>query len=388
MSEDSSLAISLIHGDPLLRLQRRFGLVPTGGLGVGRRALALALLTWLPLVVWALLSGHALPGAAGEPLLRHFGVQVRCLVAIPLFVLAEGVAHGITLRLLPHFVRSGLVTEADRPRFREVLVGVARLRDRTLPWAMILGLAIAAQALGAGESHEVVWAEDSPLPSSFGFGAWWFTWIARPIFLGLLLGWLWRLVLLCVLFRRIARLDLALVPTHADGAGGLGFLESTPVMFSPVVFGISAVLASRWAHDVLYHGVHVQELRMQMIAVVVLAALLFLAPLALWLPTLRACKRRALLDYGILVGEHGRLVRRRWILHEPVADAELLGAPEIGPVADTLSLYEAVRKMRTVPIGRSSLLAIVLAAGIPMLPVLTIEIPIKELLLGLLKTLA
>ncbi len=54
--------------------------------------------------------------------------------------------------------------------------------------------------------------------------------MARPIFLALLLGWLWRLILLCVLFHRIARLDLALVPTHPDRDGGLGFLEATPVL--------------------------------------------------------------------------------------------------------------------------------------------------------------
>ena len=385
---DPEFALSLVRGDALLRLQRRIGLVPADGLGVGRRAIALALLSWLPLALWALVSGHALPGAAGEPLLQHFGVQVRCLLAIPLFVVAEGVAHAVTSRLLPHFVRSGLVSEASRPRFREVLLGVAKLRDLTLPWVLILGLVMAGQALGAGGTHDLIWAGEGDAPTSFGFGGWWFAWVSRPIFIALLLGWLWRLALLCVLFRRIAGLDLALVPTHPDRAGGLGFLESIPVMFSPVVLGISAVLASRWAHDVLYHGVHVQALRIQMIAVVVIALLLFLAPLLLWQPPLRACKRRALLDYGALVGEHGRLVRRRWILREPVADTALLGAPEIGPVADTLSLFDAVAKMRTVPIGRSSLLAIALAAALPMVPVLAIEIPIKELLLGLLKTLA
>jgi hypothetical protein len=159
-------------------------------------------------------------------------------------------------------------------------------------------------------------------------------------------------------------------------------------MFVPVVLGLSGVLASRWAHDVMYHGVHVATLRMQMIAVVVLALVLFLAPLLLWFGTLSATKRQALLDYGNLVGEHGRLVRRRWILRDPITDDSLLGAQEIGPVADTITLYEAVRKLRVVPIGRSSLLMIALAAGVPMLFVLAIEIPIRELLTGILKTLA
>lgn len=387
MTQEGELALSLIRGDAMMRVGRRIGLVPQGGLGVARRAVALALVTWLPIAIWALFARRALPGEVLEPLLQHFGVQVRCLVAIPLFVLAEGVAHGITTRLLPHFVHSGLVAPADVPRFVEVLRGASILRDRTLPWFVILGVALAAQTLGPTDSHELVWAKDAAATVSFGFGGWWFAWVARPIFLSLLLGWLWRLVLLCVLFRRIARLDLALVPTHPDRAGGLGFLETTPLLFAPVVLGISAVFASRWAHDVLYHGVHVTALRPQMIALGVILLLLFVAPLLLWYGPLRAAKRRALLDYATLVGEHGRLVRRRWILKETLPDAPLLAAPEIGPVADTISLYEAVRKMRPVPIGRSSLAAIALAAVLPMIPVLAIEIPVRELLKTLLATL-
>ncbi len=388
VKQDSDFALSLIRGDALFRLERRIGLAPEDSLGVGRRALALALFSWLPIVLSALLSGRALPGEAGEPLFQHFGVQVRCLVAIPLFVLAEGVAHGLTMRLLPHFVRSGLVSEAERPRLREVLTAVARLRDRTLPWVLILGAVIAWQALGSGDSHELIWTGDDAAPARFGFGGWWFAWVTRPIFLALLLGWLWRLVLLCVLFRRIGGLDLQLVPTHPDRAAGLGFLEKIPTLFSPVVLGLSAVFASRWAHDVLYHDVHVDSLRLQMGAVVVLSLLIFLAPLLLWLGPLAAAKRRALLDYGALVGEHGRMVRERWILRREVADDALLGAQEIGPVADTITLYDAVRKQRVVPIGAGSVLPIALAAALPMLPVLAIEIPIRDLLLKLLKTLA
>jgi hypothetical protein len=280
------------------------------------------------------------------------------------------------------------VRPADRPRFLAILRSVAQLRDRTLPWTLILGLALAAQTLGAEQPHELAWASDGAAPAGFAFGAWWFTWVARPIFLGLLLGWLWRLCLLCVLFRRIARLDLSLVPTHPDRAGGLGFLGEMPLLFGPVVLAISAVFASQFAHDVLYHDVHVTALRAQMITLIVVSLLLFLAPLALWLPPLRAAKRRALLEYAALVGEHGRLVHRRWIEREALAEAPLLAAPEIGPVADTITLYDAVQKMRTVPIGRSALLGIGLAAALPMLPVLAIEIPIRELLMKLLKTLA
>jgi hypothetical protein len=44
-------------------------------------------------------------------LLQHFSVHVRCLVAIPLLIMAEIVAQGMIGRLMPQFVRSGLVSD-------------------------------------------------------------------------------------------------------------------------------------------------------------------------------------------------------------------------------------------------------------------------------------
>jgi hypothetical protein len=388
VSAEDEAALSLVRGDALLRAQRAIGLVPRDGLGVARRALVLALFTWAPLAIAAALQNRALPGAVEEPLLGHFGIHVRCLVAIPLLVLAEAVSHGVTTRLIPQFLNAGLVVGAERERLREVLRGVAQLRDRTLPWVVVLGLVVTVLLVSPSPAadHELAWAGE-PTGAS-GFGAFWFRWVMRPLFTVLLLAWLWRLLLAFLLCARLARLELSLVPTHPDGAGGLGFLESLPSAFSPVVFALSAALASRWAHDVVYHDVHVAALRMPMIAFLVVVAVLFLAPLVPWQRPLAAAKRRAELEYAALVAEHGRLVRRRWIEREPVGDEPLLAAPEIGPVADTLALYEAARKMRTLPIGRRSLIAILLPAAIPLIGVLAIEIPVKDLLLGLLKTLA
>jgi hypothetical protein len=385
---DELTALSLVRGDALLRAQRAIGLVPRDGLGVGRRALVLALFTWVPVAVSALLQNRALPGAVQEPLLGHFGIHVRCLVAIPLLVVAEAVSHGVTTRLVPQFLNAGLVAGAERERLREVLRGVGRLRDRTLPWVVIVSLvfALLLVAPAPAADHELAWTGEAA--PSFDFGVLWFRWVTRPVFTVLLLAWLWRLLLAFVLCTRLSRLELSLVPTHPDGAGGLGFLEGLPLAFSPVVFALSATLASRWAHDVVYHDVHVAALRMPMIAFGVVVLLLFLAPLLPWQRPLAAAKRRAELEYGALVARHGRLVRKRWILGESVGDEPLLSAPEIGPVADTLALHEAARKMRTLPIGRRSLIAILLPAAIPLVGVLAIEIPVKDLLLGLLKTLA
>jgi hypothetical protein len=170
-------------------------------------------------------------------------------------------------------------------------------------------------------------------------------------------------------------------PSHPDQAGGLGFLERLPSAFSLVVLAASAVVAATWAYEEVYHGVAVQSLRVPMVALVALQVAFCLAPLLVFAPVLRRAKRGAILDYGALVARHGRLVHRRWIAGEPVGDEGLLAAPELGPVADTLSLYAAVRDMRIIPIGKPALLAIAIPAILPILVAVGLQIPLKDPLL-------
>jgi hypothetical protein len=122
----------------------------------------------------------------------------------------------------------------------------------------------------------LLWAEEPA--RSIGFGGWWYVFVGRPIFIALLLGWLWRLALLAVTLRRIAKLDLALVPTHADRSGGLGFVEHFPAAFSLVAFVIALVIASGWAHNAELHGLDVHTLYPAMAAALVVLVVLFLAP--------------------------------------------------------------------------------------------------------------
>jgi len=73
-------------------------------------------------------------------------------------------------------------------------------------------------------------------------------------------------------------LGLAIVPTHPDRSGGLGFLDRLATPFAPVVLAAGTVLASRWAHDAVYHGLAMQSVRVEMAAFIVACVLLFTLP--------------------------------------------------------------------------------------------------------------
>jgi hypothetical protein len=374
---------TLVTGDPFYRLQRAIGLIPRRGLGVGRRALLFAAVSWLPLVIWALVVRRALPGDVPEPLCQHFGIHVRCLVTIPLFLLAEPVVETVLARQLAYLVTSGVIPPAGCAGYERMLASCARLRDSWIAWTVIAMLAvISTMGLSAPGPHELSWAAAGG--TAHGFGGHWAWFVGRPLFALLGLAWLWRLLLIGILFARLARLDLALVPTHPDRAGGLGLLEAVPVTASLLGFAVSALIASRLAHDVRYHGMTVAEFKVPAVALLIIVLLLLLSPLMPLTAVLARCRRRALHDYGALIGRHGRSVRARWIAGMGEVDADLLAAAELGPVIDTVSMGEVVIQMRPIPFGKRALIAIVLAVLLPLLPVVAMEVPLKEVLMKLL----
>ena len=382
--------LHLIQDDWLFRMQQKVGLVPSLGFGLRRRALFWSMLAWLPLMICALATGHLAPFEQHESILQHFGIHVRGLLAIPVFILSEGPLHEVTTRLLPYFRESGLIGAEDQTRFRELILRIRQLHRSALPWIIILALAVVRTSLPleVGEQDEMAWAPVANSGLFNGFGRMWFLYVSRPVFLILALAWAWKLVLLGILFFRLARLRLAIVPTHPDRLGGLGFIEELPVAFAPVVLALSAVFAAKWGHDVVYHQQAVAALKPLMVGMALTTLVIFLAPYLAFSGCLRAAKKQALLDYGRLVGEQGRLVHQRWILKTPVPESELLNAPEIGPVADAAAMYQSVQAMRTLAIGKKGLMAVAIPLMIPQLILLSLQIPVKDVLLTLLKVLA
>jgi hypothetical protein len=381
---------SIIRDDFAYKLQRRLGLIPANGLGIVRRTIFWSLAAWLPIVVWAFFTGRLTDHVANEPLMGHFGIHVRFLIAVPLLIIAGGVVHFAMARLLPQFITAGTVPAEELPRLKQIIVRIARLRSASTPWLIIFGIVAARATIGdiLLEAHEIEWATTPSADHvNLGFGAWWFLYVGRPIYLTLQLAWIWRIILLFMLFRRIAGLKLSLVPTHPDRAGGLGFLAGIPGAFAPIMFATTVVIAGMFAHDVVYHGVSVKSLYVEMGVVVVTLVLLFLSPMLAFSGTLSRTRRKALLEYGALVSQHGRLVRERWIENRSTPEDAVLGASELGPVVDVSSMYDLVTAMRSVPLAKSSVAPLIIAAAAPMLAVLAIEIPIAELLRTLLRAL-
>ena len=108
---------SLILGGPLFQLLRGAHLCGDVAELLSRRVIALALITWLPLLALSIAEGHAWGDSVKVPFLFNANVHARFLLALPLLIVADLVVHRRMRLVVGTFVKRGLVPDDARARF-------------------------------------------------------------------------------------------------------------------------------------------------------------------------------------------------------------------------------------------------------------------------------
>jgi len=380
--------LALEEGGPSWQLWLRTGLAPATPAPLGKRALVLAAICFLPLLVFSAFAGLATGDRVAVPFARDFAVYARFLFAILLLVLADAAVAGRIRAVVRHFLAAGLVDEAARPAFAAVLQSSRRLVSSS--WAELAMIALAyAVSFSVVQSHlhDGV-ASWHALPGEGGetltAAGWWYLVVSLPAFQFLFMRWIFRGVVWARVLAQISRLPLRLVATHPDKAGGLAFVALGQSGFAILVLAASASLSAVLADDVIYGGVALESLYPSMAAFAVLATLIVLAPLVTFAPKLAALKREALFAYGRLSSLHDGAFDRKW--RRPEADPEaLLGDPDPSSLADLATGYERARELRPIPVNMPAVVPLLFAAALPMIPLIATKVPLKDILKGLLK---
>ena len=383
---DTSMPVefSICRGGPVYELARALGL-PPGGPGLVRLGLILALFTWVPLVVLTLFEG-ALHQGSRIPFWHSVGTHVRLLLAIPLFFVAESMFDSRVADVLRRMLQIRLVLPDDQPRLAAAVRKAIKARNS---WLMEPAIAFLTTAL--------IWAglrTDLPLDVStwrmtaggeHTWAGWWYGLVSIPVFQFLVWRWCWRLLVWSQLLWRIARLDLQLIPTHPDGAGGLAMLGVAHVDLSPFSFAVCAVLSASYAEQMLFAGVPPAAFAVSLTAAVVGSTLTLIAPLVFFTPKLIEAKQRALLEYGTLAATYTRAFAAKWLPTDPPPDEPILGTPDLQSLADLGSSFDLIRQMTIVPIARYQILLIAGAAALPFAPLVLVAFPLDQLLIDSLK---
>ncbi|HKH84045.1 MAG TPA: hypothetical protein VKA25_10200, partial [Gemmatimonadales bacterium] len=128
---------------PYSRLQASLGLIKSDGLRVGRRALLVGVIAWVPLVLLSAVEGLALRSDPRESMLLDIAAHARYLVSLPLMVIAEAVCLPVLASISRHFGEMGLIPAASRQRYEYLLASTRRLLASPMTDVGILFLAYA-----------------------------------------------------------------------------------------------------------------------------------------------------------------------------------------------------------------------------------------------------
>jgi len=383
--------LDLVPGGPTFRLMLRVGLANPAAPRLMQSALTLLVVTWFPLALLTLLAGTALEGSIEQPFVRDFAVHARLLLAVPLFLLSE-VTIGPRLRAIAAtFVSSGLVPQSERAAYDDTVRAAMRLRDSSTAEFVLIALSvvgsIAAMATRLSSPVESWLVSSHDGARYLTIAGWWYAAVGLPVFQFFLYRSLWRGFIWARFLGAMSKLDLSLVATHPDHAGGLGFVGVGQAAWGALAFAISIVLAGSFADAVIYKGSHVMDFKFPIAAYAAVVAVALIWPLFKFRRKLALARFKGLLEYGALVHDHHLAFDRKWIGGSE-GDDDLLGNPDASSLADTSAGYELVAAMRTLPLATKDLIPIVVAVALPMIPLFAIEIPLAEILGNLLKIIA
>jgi len=375
--------VSLVRGGPFYRVQEAIHLLTPQRWNLGPRILIAIGVGWVPLVLLTLLSK---PDTIMN-LLKDYAVNVRMLVAVPVLLLGQIMMENVFRMIIHHLRETDLLASPEQAKMDRTIARLVRLRDSILAEAIVV--VVAYISLGSIVASRMAiaqgWALGDIAPAHhLSLAGWYYALVSQLIFRFLIGISLWKWFLwICFLFR-LSRLDLQLVPTHPDQHGGIGFLGMSPLAIAPTMFVLSAAIGSTWRTEILNHGAHLMNFKIDAAVLVVIILGIAMGPLALFIPRLSHLRRSGILQYGTLGQIQSTEFHKKWVLNRAGHEEDFLSAPEISTLFDYSGDYENVEKLQPFPLDRGAAIKLLVAIAIPMLPVVLSEIPFITVLKGLL----
>lgn len=382
---------SLVLGGPTYQLLRRSHLTDDALTLVHRRIFAGVLITWVPLLLLSAWQGRAWWGQVRMPFLLNVEPHARFLVAMPLLVVAELVVHLRMRRVLVQFLARDLISLSDRPRLDAIIASAMRLRNslaaELLLLILIYGIGVPVRAYLAVDPS--TWATGPAAGSGAGLAnlslaGWWHALVSVPLFQFLLVRWYFRLLIWSRLLWQVSRIELRLIPTHPDRAGGLGFLANIVYSFTPVLVAHGVLLAAMIADRIFFTGATLPQFVLEIAGGVGALLLLVLGPLMVFAGQLARAKRVGLGEYGVLAQRYVREFDSKWVRGDRDPAEPLVGSGDIQSLADLANSFDVIRTMRYMPFSKETVFQLGVVTLAPMLPLLLTMISLDELLRRLL----
>jgi hypothetical protein len=374
-------------GDGLLyRVATAVGILP-GRWGLVRLGVAIAVLTWVPLVILTAFE-RTLLGGRTIAFSQSYGTHTRLLLAIPLLFFAESLFSGRVSEVLSRMLQGQLVAARDLPRFERAWRQARKWWDSWSVEALLVVVTLASIYSGLRTdlpTGVATWRTTGD--GRLSVAGWWYSLVSLPFFQFLIWRWTWRLFVWGRLLWKISRLELRLLPTHPDRAGGLGSLGVAHVDLSPLSFAYSAILAASFAEQIKFGSAALAQFVVPASAVVVGVTAALIVPLLLFSRRLLDVKQRGLLEYGAFATVYARAFDAKWLRGGAERDEPILGTADLQSLADLGNSFGVIGDMRFVPISWAQIIMLAASTGLPFLPLVLFAFPLEQLIIGGVKSL-
>lgn len=373
---------SIIKGGLLERGLRFLRIVrPDDPKNALRKIIFFISITWVPLLIMTLVSGLFWSDKVQIPFLYDFPVHIRFLVALPLMILAEGMADKRIKLIVNQFGKAGLLHEDGLQKFELAKVRADRMVES--PWTEgFFILFILANISFRWVIHDVVVSSwqfpEIEATSAASAATWWFVTISIPIFQFIILRWLWRWIIWFRLHFMISKSNLNLSPTHPDKAGGIGFLGEPPAPFAMLTLALGLVLSAVIAARMIFNNHQLSQYYVLIGVFIFLCIVINIVPLLVYFKPLRLARIRGIFEYSALIQKHHLQFTSKWF--ESNTNEELLiGNPDISSMCDFSPVYDSVEKMHPFPFDIKTMVTVVLTSIVPLIPLAALIMPVGEL---------
>jgi hypothetical protein len=296
-------------------------------------------------------------------------------------ILAEAICVPRLSAIAQQFVNSGLVAEADRPRYDSAVSSSQRLmnsRVTEVVLAVLAYLLVVPTVLAAPAEEIASW--HGPLRPFAPFPAgWWALLISLPLLLWLLLAWLWRMWVWARFLWLMNRLPLELDPAHPDRTGGLRFVGASLQGFLPIGFIVVVLGAGPVVKQVGYYHANPLQFRFIAIGAAIVVLVLCAGPLLIFLGRLIEERHRGMLQYGALAMRMGERFKGKWLSPGVRLDQGAVDMPEFTGTNAMYSIAANAQALQVLPLELKSAGLLIVATFLPFVPVWLLAAPVSEI---------
>ena len=334
-----------------------------------KTALALALITWLPLGLLAIYYGTFNDDNTTISFFEDFVVHVRFLFVIPFLIIIEKMVNKNFIEYIKN--TDNIIPDAQQLKYNRLVKLLGKLTSSFLPEIIVLVIYYTViitnpQILSLEESGRNYLTYSGSI--TLNIAGWYNFLFCIPIYLLVMFRWLWRWIVWFYSMIRISHFKIYADPLHADKMAGLGYLNLVPLTFSFILIAPSAMLSAEIGIDIVYNNASFMSYYQMILIYVFLSPIILYSPLFAFMPILTNTRSEGILKFGDLVRKHNFDYVQKWINGKQGKDDPILGTMDNSSLADINGSYAPVEGIKMIPMDLVLILRSVIMNIIPYIP--------------------